>query len=75
MARMVASPCVITCPCCGHSATLRGPVADLAGKVLRCAQCGARQRLDLAQVIEAEQRSRGACAGGDRICDQAGDRA
>jgi hypothetical protein len=33
----------------GHCALLPGRVADIAGT-----QCGARQRLDLAQIIEAD---------------------
>ena len=47
---------VIRCAGCGHSAVPRGRVADLAGKTLRCTQCGARQRLDMAQIIEAAYR-------------------
>jgi hypothetical protein len=47
------SPLTLRCVRCGHSAPLPGRVADLAGKTLKCSKCGARQRLDLQQVIAA----------------------
>jgi transcription elongation factor Elf1 len=59
-AEFEVSPAVIKCPRCGHRATTtraRGRAAlsasDLAGKTLVCTKCGARQRLDLADVIES----------------------
>jgi DNA-directed RNA polymerase subunit RPC12/RpoP len=52
----MTSPIVIRCARCGHSAIPRGRVADLAGRVLKCTQCGTRQRIDLAQIIEATYR-------------------
>ena len=47
------TPLTLRCARCGHCAPLPGRVADLAGKTLKCSKCGARQRLDLAQMIEA----------------------
>ena len=47
------APLTLRCARCGHCAPLPGRVADLTGKTLRCTQCGARQRLDLAQIIAA----------------------
>ena len=49
----MSSPLVLRCARCGHCAPLPGWVADLAGKTFKCTKCGARQRLDLAQVIAA----------------------
>ena len=57
-------PAIITCGNCGHRATTRSrgfpalTVAQLAGKTLVCISCGARQRFDLGQVIEAVYRER-----------------
>jgi transcription elongation factor Elf1 len=46
---------VVTCSSCGHSAAPRVPYAKLAGKTLKCTQCGTRQRLHLSQIIDGIQ--------------------